>query len=146
MTVVVKNSGASGRSGVCGRGGFNNEGFTFQFNSSSELTGICRTSGGASTLGSPSPIGTWAVAVMSFDGTDFFFQVRGAAGQSASIPGSLLFADDSFAVGGTASTAGATAFFGNGGKQVALVATSTTTYNSTTAAPFLDRVARWCGL
>lgn len=147
MIVTVKNAGASGRSAICGRGGFLAEGFTLHFDASNQLVGIVRAASGTSTLTGPVvSAGSWACVLLTYDGTTARMVVRGdATNYSEARTGALTFSDNSFAVGGTGASGGF-AFNNNGGKRVALVACTTTTYDATTGAAILNQYATYAGV
>jgi hypothetical protein len=147
IVAVVNGTNNLDRNHICGRGGYDAEGFTIQFQSDS-ATGICRGSGGTTTLTEPvAATGSRKTIGLSYDGTNVRFLVRGGTLQSAARAGAFNFAptDVSFSIGGTTSDGtGFVAF--TGPKTIGLVLATSTGYDDAGLAALLDQIATYAGL
>ena len=145
MVAVVNGTSSGARNGICGRGGFNAEGFTLQFDSTS-AQGIIVTASGQQTLSSGSATGSWKVIGFTYDGANSRLLVRGGAVQTAVNTGALTFdaGDSAFAIGGTTGNGGGNAF--NGPKSIGLILTTSTGYDAAGLATLLDQIAGYAAL
>lgn len=151
MLCIVKNAGATGRSAVCGRGGFNGEGFTLHFDASNQMIGIVRGAAIRTLTGPVVGVGSWCTALLSYDGTTprLIVRVGGAtttvAGAATSGPLVFHASDTGFAAGATGQ-AGASAFNNNGGKTIAQILVASSNYDAGTGTAYVNSANAAAGL
>lgn len=142
MIVVARNDGTTGRSVLAGRGPFNNNGFSIEFDSSNRIVANVR---GATVLNGPVIAeGTTTVALLAYDGTTVYFTVHGASELSAAKTGDISFADNSFGIGAGGSSVGYA--FQVGSKHIALVAVTRTIPDLAGRAALVANMAAYKGV
>lgn len=149
MLCVVKNSGATARSAICGRGGFGGNGFLLYFDASNQIIGVVQAAAVRTMTGPVVSAGSWCTALLSYDGTTPILVVRvggvTTAVAGAATSGVLGFSEVGFAVG-THGQNGSSAFGNNGGKVVAQILIASSNYDATTGAAYVNNANTAAGL
>lgn len=147
MLVVVKNSGATGRSAICGRGGFNDEGFTLAFDASNQIVGRVKAAATRTMTGPVVAAGQWCTALLSYDGTTPRLIAR-TGGTTTAVAGTATSGPLAFHASDTGFNAGwsGTTFNQNGGKTIAQILIASSNYDATTGADYVNNANAFAGL